>query len=61
MKRDLKSILTIGFSLALIVLTFMWKMEAKDAVMPLTFMIVWYYFNKNQTTQQAQPSSTNPL
>ena len=50
LKIDLKTILTLAFAGSIIVLTFMWLLPPKDAVLPLWMMVMWYYFNKEKST-----------
>lgn len=36
---------------SLVVATFMWLLEAKDALLPLTLMVFTYYFTKKIDNQ----------
>lgn len=49
LKIDLKTILTLMFTISIIVFTFMELLPVKDAVFPLWMMVMAYYFNKTQT------------
>lgn len=44
--KDLKSLITLLLTLALIAATFLWLLDAKDALVPITLMVFTYYFTK---------------
>lgn len=56
MKRDLKTILTLWFSVAIISMTIMWLIKPEVAVVPVYLSIMAYYFNKKET-----PTSWNTI
>lgn len=49
--KDLKSLITLLLTLALIVATFMKLIEPKDAIVPITLMVFTYYFTRKDTPQ----------
>ncbi len=50
MTRDLKSIITLLLTVALVAATFLGLLDAKDALVPVTLMVFTYYFTKKETT-----------
>lgn len=58
---DLKTILTLMFSLSIVILTFTGALPVKDAVLPLGMMVMWYYFNKTNTIQTENTSTSKVL
>lgn len=44
--KDLKSLITLLLTLWILVATFMWLLDAKDALVPITLMVFTYYFTK---------------
>jgi hypothetical protein len=56
--KDLKSIITLLLTLALIVATFMNLLDAKDALVPITLMVYTYYFTKKDTPDSKKEVTT---
>ena len=56
--KDLKSLITLLLTLALIVATFIKLIDPKDALVPITLMVFTYYFTKNNK-QDLQPKDQN--
>ena len=48
--KDLKSLVTLILTLALVVATFMGILEPKDALVPITLMVFTYYFTRKDPT-----------
>jgi hypothetical protein len=55
--KDLKSLITLILTLALVVATFMGLLSAQDALVPITLMVFTYYFTKKDTPDSTETTT----